>query len=84
VETNEGGACYVVQKVEAFDVLAESDAKTEGQLRAKFDRAIACTPCVLLLKDVDALARKNQAVEMGQGASSLGAPSFVLNYPQST
>ncbi|BGP43176.1 peroxisomal assembly protein [Rhodotorula kratochvilovae] len=56
-----------VLEVDCFDLLGESEAKTEGRLRAMaVEKALACAPVVLLLRNVEALARKSQAMETGQ------------------
>ncbi|KAI1299511.1 peroxisomal assembly protein [Mortierella claussenii] len=52
--------------VNCFDIASDTDAKTEVAVRAKFDKAIACGPCILLLRHIDALARKSVALETGQ------------------
>jgi hypothetical protein len=54
-------------QLDCFDLLGETELKTEGHLRAKIDRAITCSPCLLLLRNIEALARKSQALETGQG-----------------
>lgn len=53
-------------EVNCFDVLGDTDTQTEGTLRARFESAASCGPAVLVLYNVDALARKSQAVETGQ------------------
>ncbi|KAG0197197.1 peroxisomal assembly protein [Mortierella sp. GBA30] len=55
-----------VMEVNCFDIASDTDAKTEVAVRAKFDKAIACGPCILLLRHIDALARKSVALETGQ------------------
>ncbi|KAG0340210.1 peroxisomal assembly protein [Podila humilis] len=55
-----------IMEVNCFDIASDTDAKTEVALRAKFDKAIACGPCILLLRHIDALARKSVALETGQ------------------
>ncbi|KAG0308529.1 peroxisomal assembly protein [Dissophora globulifera] len=52
--------------VNCFDIASDTDAKTEVAVRAKFDKAVACGPCILLLHHIDALARKSVALETGQ------------------
>ncbi|GJN93762.1 hypothetical protein Rhopal_006819-T1 [Rhodotorula paludigena] len=61
-------AGLAVLELDAFaDLVGESDAKTEGRLRAlAVDKALKCAPVVLLLRNVEALARKSQAMETGQ------------------
>lgn len=53
-------------EVNCFDVLGDTDTHTEGVLRARFEAAASCGPAVLVLYNIDALARKSQAVETGQ------------------
>ncbi|KAF9107306.1 peroxisomal assembly protein [Mortierella sp. AM989] len=55
-----------LMEVNCFDIVSDTDAKTEIAVRAKFDKAVACGPCVLLLRHIDALARKSVALETGQ------------------
>ncbi|ORY89212.1 P-loop containing nucleoside triphosphate hydrolase protein [Syncephalastrum racemosum] len=50
----------------AYDVVSETDAKTEVHLRAKFEKAAALSPCIVLLRNIEGLARKSQVVESGQ------------------
>ncbi|KAM0745708.1 AAA-domain-containing protein [Meredithblackwellia eburnea MCA 4105] len=51
--------------LDAFDIISDTDLKTEGHLRARVERAISCAPCVVLLRNVEALARKSQVLESG-------------------
>lgn len=53
-------------EINCYDFVGETDVKTEGNLRARFEKAMSCAPCVLLLRHVDALARKSAALESGQ------------------
>ncbi|KAF9899258.1 peroxisomal assembly protein [Lobosporangium transversale] len=55
-----------LMEVNCFDIVNDTDAKTEVAVRAKFDKAVACGPCILLLQHIDALARKSVALETGQ------------------
>ncbi|KAG0164776.1 peroxisomal assembly protein [Apophysomyces sp. BC1015] len=50
----------------AYDVVSETDAKTEVYLRAKFEKAAALSPCVVLLRGIEGLAKKSAVVETGQ------------------
>lgn len=61
--------CWIKSRlqVNCYDVIGETDVKTEGTLRARFDKAISCSPCVLLLRNIDALAQKTQVLEAGKG-----------------
>ncbi|KAG6891139.1 hypothetical protein C0992_010127 [Termitomyces sp. T32_za158] len=52
--------------INCYDVIGETDTKTEGTLRARFDKAKTCSPCVLLLRHVEALTQSTQALEPGK------------------
>jgi len=65
-----------VMELECYDLVGETDVKNEGLLRARIERAIESAPCVLLLTNIEALARKSQAVESGQG-TALGKHSMT-------
>jgi len=55
-----------VFEADAYELVGETEVKTEGSVRARFEQALACAPCVFVLRHVEALARKSQAVEAGQ------------------
>ena len=48
--------------------MEETDVKTEGVLQARFEHAAECCPSVLLLQNIDALARSSQKMETGKGS----------------
>lgn len=48
-------------------MIGETDAKTEGTLQARFEKASSCSPCILLLKHIDAFAQSTQSQEPGKG-----------------
>ncbi|KAG5335902.1 hypothetical protein C0989_012586 [Termitomyces sp. Mn162] len=54
------------KQINCYDVIGETDTKTEGTLRARFDKAKTCSPCVLLLRHIEALAQTTQALEPGK------------------
>lgn len=49
-----------------YDIVSDTDTRTEGMLRARFEQAASCGPAIVLLQDVEALAKKSQAMESGQ------------------
>lgn len=53
-------------ELDCFDVISDTDVRTEGVLRARFQKAAECAPCIFLLRNIEALARKSQALETGQ------------------
>ncbi|KAI0029406.1 AAA-domain-containing protein, partial [Vararia minispora EC-137] len=52
-------------KFDCFELLGDTDAKTEGVLRARFDQVTSCSPCILILRNVDALVQSTQSPEPG-------------------
>jgi peroxin-6 len=62
-----------VVEVDCFGLVGDSEVRTEANLKAKVERAIECAPCILLLSNADALARKSQAVETGQDSRLVAA-----------
>ncbi|KAI7851770.1 P-loop containing nucleoside triphosphate hydrolase protein [Circinella umbellata] len=55
-----------IYEFSVYDVISETDAKTEVHLRAKFDKAAALTPCIVLIRSIEGLAKKSAVVETGQ------------------
>lgn len=49
----------------------DTDVKTEGTLKARFEQAEEISPSILLLRNVDALVRKSQKMETGKGTRSV-------------
>ena len=54
--------------MDCYDLIGENDAKTEGTLQARFERASSCSPCILLLRHIDAFAQSTQGQEPGKGS----------------
>lgn len=61
--------------VNCYELIGESDVKTEAYLRLRFEKAGQCSPCLLLLRNIDALAKKKDDLENGQES----AMRFVLS-----
>ncbi|KAI8998975.1 AAA-domain-containing protein [Trametes punicea] len=53
-------------EVDCYDLIGDTDAKTEGTLQARFERAASCSPCILLLRHIDAFAQSTQGLEPGK------------------
>lgn len=56
-------------QINCYDVIGENDVKTEGTLRARFEKAGSCSPCILVLRHLDALAQTTQSPESGKGST---------------
>lgn len=54
-------------KVDCFNLVGESDVKTDGTLRVRFEQAGTCSPCILVLRNIEALAQTTQPLEGGKG-----------------
>ncbi|KAF7359478.1 Peroxisomal biogenesis factor 6 [Mycena sanguinolenta] len=66
-------ACWVAQRIgmhileiNCYDLIDENDTKTEGTLRARFEKLEECSPCILLLRHIDGLTQTTQASEPGK------------------
>ncbi|KAG6865885.1 hypothetical protein C0991_010966 [Blastosporella zonata] len=55
-----------ILQINCYDLIGENDTKTEGTLRSRFDKAKECSPCILLLQHIEALAQTTQALEPGK------------------
>ncbi|KAF8270391.1 AAA-domain-containing protein [Lactarius quietus] len=53
-------------EVNCYDFLGENDTKTEGLLRARFEQATSCSPCVLVMRHLEAFAQTTQPAEPGK------------------
>ena len=47
--------------------MGENDIKTEASLRVKFEQASTCTPCLLVLRHLEALRQTTQTLEGKKG-----------------
>ncbi|ORX40700.1 P-loop containing nucleoside triphosphate hydrolase protein, partial [Kockovaella imperatae] len=56
---------YNIVMVDSFDLQGEASTRLEGTLMAALDKAGSCTPSILLVRHVDALAKKTEATAMG-------------------
>lgn len=54
-------------QVDCFSLIGENNAKTEGTLRVRFDQACACSPCILVLRNIEALIQSTQPLDAGKG-----------------
>ncbi|KAL6309205.1 AAA-domain-containing protein [Sparassis latifolia] len=53
-------------EVSCYDILGETPVKTEGTLRARFEKAASCSPCIFLLRHLDAFSQTTQSLEPGK------------------
>ncbi|KAF9466437.1 AAA-domain-containing protein [Collybia nuda] len=60
-------------EIDCYDIVGENDTQTEGTLRARFDKAENCSPCILILRGIEALAQTTQVLETGKEPSIANA-----------
>ncbi|KAG8690974.1 peroxisomal assembly protein, partial [Ceratobasidium sp. 394] len=77
-----------IWEINAYTLLADTDAKTEGAVRARFEQAATCAPCVFLLRHIEALVRPGQggrepamAAVLAECIRGLGAAWGATGYP---
>jgi peroxin-6 len=63
----------IERQVNCYDVV-EKDA--ERSLRDRFERAKLCSPCILVLRHIDAMAQTTQVAENGKGSAELHSTFF--------
>jgi len=54
-------------QVNCYDILGESDVKTQATLQVRLEQARGCTPCLLVMRHLEALSQTTQAAEPGKG-----------------
>ncbi|KAL1743282.1 P-loop containing nucleoside triphosphate hydrolase protein [Schizophyllum fasciatum] len=55
-----------LMEVNCYDLLGDNDAQTQGTMKMRFAQAAECSPCILLLRHIDALAQTAQVQESGK------------------
>ncbi|KAH9977248.1 P-loop containing nucleoside triphosphate hydrolase protein [Lactifluus volemus] len=53
-------------EVNCYDLLGDNDTKTEGFLRARFEQVTSCSPCVLVMRHLEAFTQTTQPTEPGK------------------
>ncbi|WVR07789.1 hypothetical protein IAU60_004832 [Kwoniella sp. DSM 27419] len=57
---------YNVIDVECYDIVGDTPAVTSGSLLARLDKAVACSPSLLVLHHIQALAKKSESTASGR------------------
>ncbi|CAE7171060.1 unnamed protein product, partial [Rhizoctonia solani] len=77
-----------VWEINAYSLIADTEAKTEGAVRARFEQAALCAPCVFLIRHIEALVRPGQggkepamAAVLAECIRGLGAAWGATGYP---
>jgi peroxin-6 len=55
-----------IRQLDCYDIVGDTLATTQGSLLAAADKAKSCSPSILLLQHVEALARKSESTAMGK------------------
>jgi len=58
---------YINKQVDCYELLEETEASTEATLRVRFEQASRMTPCLLVLRHLEALSQTTQS--QGRDAS---------------
>jgi len=56
-----------LSQINCYDILGESDVKTEATLQVRLEQARECSPCLLVMRHLEALSQTTQAAEPGKG-----------------
>ncbi|KAK0228292.1 AAA-domain-containing protein [Armillaria fumosa] len=57
-----------VLDINCYDVVGDNDTQTEGLLRARFEKATDCSPCLLILRQLDGLVNNPQGPDSKTGS----------------
>ncbi|KAF8964138.1 P-loop containing nucleoside triphosphate hydrolase protein [Flammula alnicola] len=71
-------------EVNCYDILGETDVKTEAILQVRLEQARGCTPCLLVLRHLEALSQTTQAAEPGKEPSIINVLRESLDNMQSS
>jgi hypothetical protein len=63
--------CTHAFQVNCYDFLGDNDTKTEGLLRARFEQATSCSPCVLVMRHLEAFTQTTQPTEPKKGKRAM-------------
>jgi len=66
-----------VYEKNCFELLAESETKTENALRLECNKVISATPCIFLLNNIHALTKKNQS-DLNQGSKLISVFNDII------
>ncbi|OUM57434.1 hypothetical protein PIROE2DRAFT_70074 [Piromyces sp. E2] len=66
-----------VYEKNCFELLAESETKTENALRLECNKVISATPCIFLLNNIHALTKKNQN-DLNQGSKLISVFNDII------
>ncbi|ORX84764.1 AAA-domain-containing protein [Anaeromyces robustus] len=66
-----------VYEKNCFELLAESETKTENALRLECSKVISATPCIFLLNNIHALTKKNQS-DMNQASKLISVFNDII------
>ncbi|KAI0792948.1 P-loop containing nucleoside triphosphate hydrolase protein [Abortiporus biennis] len=58
-----------VYEVNCYDIVGESAVQSEALVRTRFERASSCSPCILLLRHIEAFSQQTQTMEQSKGSS---------------
>jgi peroxin-6 len=62
-----------LHKIDCYDLLDENKVTTEATIQVRFDQAVNATPCILVLRHLEALSQSTQSQDIGE------RQSFFLN-----
>lgn len=58
-----------LMEINCYDLLGDNDTQTQATMKMRFAQAAECSPCVLVLRHIDALAQTSKVQESGKEPS---------------
>ncbi|KAG2020608.1 valosin-containing protein [Coprinopsis cinerea AmutBmut pab1-1] len=72
-----------IMELDCYDLIGENDTKTEGTLRVRFDQATQCSPCIIVLRKLEAFAGSTQPAQGKESPLSAVLQECVGNLQKS-
>ncbi|KAG7452765.1 AAA-domain-containing protein [Guyanagaster necrorhizus] len=69
-----------VLEINCYDAVGDNDTQTEGLLRARFEKAMDCSPCLLILRQLDGLGSNSQGPDSKTGSPMINVLRDCLDH----
>lgn len=75
---------FNISQLNCFEITGDTEIKTEATLKFRFEQAISCAPCILVLRHIEALANVgDDADSKNDGVPKVvGSVMITFNFKQ--
>ena len=71
---------FNLSQLNCFEITGETEIKTEATLKFRFEQAIGCAPCILVLRHIEALANALDDVDSKNDGVPKIVSSLMVNF----